>query len=97
MLKNGKYDSKDLLLFLFHLKKIHHFGGPKHSSILALPGLDRKKNSSSTYCLIAVLIILKIQFDKCKNNEEKAIIVFCNFATIAAKQLLAVCDNCRLI
>jgi hypothetical protein len=45
MLKNSKYDSKDKsIFFIFYLKKIHHFGGLKHSSISALPGLDRKKN-----------------------------------------------------
>jgi hypothetical protein len=58
------------------LKKIHHFGGPKHSPIPVLPGLDRKKKSSSTYFHIAVMLNLKFQLDKFRNNEEKAIIVF---------------------
>jgi hypothetical protein len=41
--------------------------------------LEQKKNLSSTYCHIAVLLNLQLQLDKFKNNEEKAIIVFCNF------------------
>jgi hypothetical protein len=44
----------------------------------ALQGLDRQKNSSATYCLIVVLLNLKFQLDKLKNNAEKAIIVFCS-------------------
>jgi hypothetical protein len=43
MVKNGKYDSKDKSVQFFYLKKIHHFGGSKHSSISALPSLVRKK------------------------------------------------------
>jgi hypothetical protein len=44
MLKNGKYDSKDKsVVFFFDLKKIYHLGGTKHSSISALPDLDRIK------------------------------------------------------
>jgi hypothetical protein len=45
MLKNDKYNSKDKsvqFFFLFYLNKIHHFRRPKHDSISALPGLDRK-------------------------------------------------------
>jgi hypothetical protein len=65
-----------LFLFLFYLKKIHHFGGSKYSIIQALPGLDRKTSSSSAYCLIAVLLNLVFQLDKYKPNEEKAILAF---------------------
>jgi hypothetical protein len=54
MLKNGKYDSNDKT---------------KHSSISALPGLDQKK-PSSTYWHKVVLLNLKFQLDKFKNNEE---------------------------
>jgi hypothetical protein len=45
MLKNGKYDSKiQSNQFIFwKFKKIQHIGRPQHSSISALPGLDRKK------------------------------------------------------
>jgi hypothetical protein len=68
------YIEKWRIWFGFYLKKIHHFGGLKHSPIPALPGLDRKKNSPPTYCHIAVLQNLKFQLDKFKNNEEKAII-----------------------
>jgi hypothetical protein len=39
-----------LFLFLFYLKKIHHFGGPKHRIIQALKGLDRKKLIFSLLC-----------------------------------------------
>jgi hypothetical protein len=68
-------------LFCFNLKKIYHFGGPKHSPNTALPGLGIKKKSSTILYLIAVLLNLKFQLDKLKNNEEKAIIVFfCSFA-----------------
>jgi hypothetical protein len=41
MLKNARFDSKDQSAQFFFV--IHHFGGSKHSSISALPGLDRKK------------------------------------------------------
>jgi hypothetical protein len=63
------------MFFFIYLKKIHHFGGPKHSSSSALPGLDRKKNILNllTYSYLA-------KSDKFKNNKEKAIIVFCNFS-----------------
>jgi hypothetical protein len=79
---NDKFDSKVksvLFLFLFHLKKIHHFGGPNQSPNPNLPGLGRKKNSSSTSCHIAVLLNLKFQHYKFKNNEGKAIIFFLQF------------------
>jgi hypothetical protein len=66
-------------LFYFCLKKIQHFGGPKHCPIPALPGLDRSKNSSSTYCLVCLSFFAKSELDKFKSNEEKAIIIFCNF------------------
>jgi hypothetical protein len=72
MLKNGKYDSKYksvLFVFLFYLKKIHQFGYPKHCIIPALPGLDRKK-STSTYCHIAVLLNLKFQLDKLQRRKS---------------------------
>jgi hypothetical protein len=65
MLKNANMIQK----IFFNLKKIHHFG-PKHSPIPALPGFGRRKNSSSTYFHIAVLLNLKFQLDKLKNNEE---------------------------
>jgi hypothetical protein len=67
-----KYDSKDKSVRFF-LKRIYHIGGPKQSSVSVFPGLDR---SSSTFCLRAVLLNLKFQLDKLKNNKEKTIIVF---------------------
>jgi hypothetical protein len=70
----------NLFSFFFKLKKIHHFGRSKHSSISALPDLDGKK-LSSTYWHIVVLLNLNFPLDKFKNNEEKAIIVF--FAVLA--------------
>jgi hypothetical protein len=73
MLKKGKYDSKAKsvkFLFLFYLKKFHHFGGPKHNVISGLPGLDRKK-LFSTYWHIVILLNLKLQLDKFNNNKEK--------------------------
>jgi hypothetical protein len=69
MLKNSKYDSKDKfvqIFFHFYLKKIHHFGSPQHSSISALPGLDRK--NSSTYWHIVIKLNLKFQLDNIKNK-----------------------------
>jgi hypothetical protein len=52
----------------------------KHNLISALPGLDRKKKSFTTYWHIVVLLNLKFQLDMFKTNEEKAIIVFfCSF------------------
>jgi hypothetical protein len=73
MLKNGKYDSKEKsVVFIFFLfEKNHHFGGSKHSIIPALPGLDRKKSSSSAYCLIAVLLNLKFQLDMFNTTKKK--------------------------
>jgi hypothetical protein len=69
------------------LKKIHHFGAPQHSPIPALSGWNRKKKLSSTYCHIAVLPNLQLQLVKFKNNEEKAIIVFCNFDIYTEKKV----------
>jgi TctA family transporter len=66
MLKNGKCDSKHKSVsfsFLFYINKIH-LAGPKYSIITGH---------------IAVLLNLKFQLDKLKNNKEHAIIVFCNF------------------
>jgi hypothetical protein len=51
--------------FFCNLKKIRYFGGPKHSSITALPVLDKK--NSSTYSFNANL---KFQPDNFINNEE---------------------------
>jgi hypothetical protein len=75
IMKKGKYDSKAKsvqFFFLFYLKKFHHFGGPKHNVISALPGLDRKK-LFSTYWHIVILKLpnLKFQLDKFNNNKEK--------------------------
>jgi hypothetical protein len=68
MLKNGKYVSKDKSV-VFFFTKIHHFGGPKHCPIPALPGLDRKKKSSSTYSL-TVMQNLKFQLKKTTKKKQ---------------------------
>jgi hypothetical protein len=65
--------------FFCHLKKIQYFGSPKHSPVPALPGLDRKK-SSSTYCHNSCFVKHDVSAYKFKNNKEKAIIAFCNLA-----------------
>jgi hypothetical protein len=53
MLKNGKYGSREKseFFFIFYLKKIHYFGGLKHSIIPGLPGLDGKKIHLQLYVI----------------------------------------------
>jgi hypothetical protein len=40
--QNKNFPEKSMFMSFISMK-IHHFGRPKHSSISAFPGLDRKK------------------------------------------------------
>jgi hypothetical protein len=90
MLKNGKYDSKDksvLFLFLFIWRKSIILELLNTAQSQLFQAGTEKKNLSSTYCHIAVLLNLQLQLVKFKNNEEKAIIVFCNFDIYTEKKV----------
>jgi hypothetical protein len=80
MLKNGKYDSKDKSVVFFFLFE-ENLSLWRYQTQLNLSSSrlgPNKKNDSQLIgiLLLVVLLNLKFQLAKFKNNKEKAIIVF---------------------
>jgi hypothetical protein len=58
--------------------KISHFGGPKHISIPALPGLGPVKKTSHTWYIVGLLNLAS----GFKDKEDKANMVFFAILTV---------------